>query len=240
MMLFIQLLLAHLIGDFVLQSTAMIKDKQANKLRSPWLYIHCLIHGILVLLFTGNPAFWPWALLTTVSHFFIDALKVRFSNTENERAFFFVDQLLHLLVIVTIAFVYQPFLPEKLEAWLHSDNALLFFTAIVFLTAPVSHLTRVIISRWTPSVIGFDRSMSDNDSLMSAGKYIGILERLFVFGFIVSGHFESIGFLLAAKSIFRFGDLREAGDRKLTEYVLIGTLVSFGIAMLTGWAYLEL
>jgi hypothetical protein len=35
---------------------------------------------------------------------------------------------------------------------------------------------------------------------------------------------------LAAKSIFRFGDFK---DRKLTEYVLIGNLLSFGMAMIT-------
>ncbi|RZK66384.1 MAG: DUF3307 domain-containing protein, partial [Pedobacter sp.] len=36
---------------------------------------------------------------------------------------------------------------------------------------------------------------------------------------------------LAAKSIFRFGDLKDAHDIKLTEYVLIGTLLSFSIAV---------
>ncbi|RYE13805.1 MAG: DUF3307 domain-containing protein, partial [Sphingobacteriales bacterium] len=46
-------------------------------------------------------------------------------------------------------------------------------------------------------------------------------------------HFEAVGFLLAAKSIFRFGDLKEAHDIKLTEYVLIGTLLSFGMAIVT-------
>ena len=55
-----------------------------------------------------------------------------------------------------------------------------------------------------------------------------------MFCFIITNHFEAIGFLLAAKSIFRFGDLKEAKDRKLTEYVLIGTLLSFGIAILAG------
>jgi hypothetical protein len=74
----------------------------------------------------------------------------------------------------------------------------------------------------------------NDDSLQNAGNYIGILERLFVFYFVISGHLEAVGFLLAAKSIFRFGDLKEAKDRKLTEYVLIGTLLSFGIAFLVG------
>jgi len=50
----------------------------------------------------------------------------------------------------------------------------------------------------------------------------------------VTGHWEAIGFLIAAKSVFRFGDLKESKERKLTEYILIGTLLSFGIAMITG------
>jgi hypothetical protein len=73
----------------------------------------------------------------------------------------------------------------------------------------------------------------NNGSLANAGTYIGILERLFIFLFIITGHWNAIGFLLAAKSVFRFGDLKESKNRKLTEYILIGTLLSFGIAFLT-------
>jgi hypothetical protein len=40
--------------------------------------------------------------------------------------------------------------------------------------------------------------------------------------------------MIAAKSVFRFSDLAKARQRKLTEYVLIGTLLSFGFAILTG------
>jgi hypothetical protein len=46
-----------------------------------------------------------------------------------------------------------------------------------------------------------------------------------------------VGFILAAKSIFRFGDLTNSRDRNLTEYVLIGTLLSFGSALLAGILY---
>ena len=78
------------------------------------------------------------------------------------------------------------------------------------------------------------------NSLAKAGLYIGVLERLFVFGFIVLNQWQAIGLLIAAKSVFRFGDLSRAKDRKLTEYVLIGTLLSFALAMATGLIYLEL
>jgi hypothetical protein len=42
----------------------------------------------------------------------------------------------------------------------------------------------------------------------------GYLERLFVFVFILTDHWEGVGFLIAAKSVFRFGDLKESKDRK--------------------------
>jgi hypothetical protein len=42
---------------------------------------------------------------------------------------------------------------------------------------------------------------------------------------------------LAAKSIFRFGDLKESKDVKLTEYILIGTLLSFGLGILCAMVY---
>lgn len=91
----------------------------------------------------------------------------------------------------------------------------------------------MIISRWEIN------NETEEKSLKDAGKYIGMLERLLIFFFIVVGHWEGVGFLLAAKSIFRFGDLTRATDRKLTEYILIGTLLSFGFAMLIAQLYVS-
>lgn len=78
---------------------------------------------------------------------------------------------------------------------------------------------------------------SKSESLPQAGKYIGMLERLFVFCFVVLGQWQGIGFLIAAKSVFRFSDLSRAKDRKLTEYILIGTLLSFGLAIGISFLY---
>ena len=57
---------------------------------------------------------------------------------------------------------------------------------------------------------------------------------MFVYIAVLGGHLQVVGFLLAGKSIFRFGDLTRAKDRKLTEYILIGTFLSFLIAIITG------
>ena len=64
-----------------------------------------------------------------------------------------------------------------------------------------------------------------------------MLEPLFVYTFVKLLSLYS--FLLAAKFVFRFGVLSRAKDRKLTEYILIGTLISFGLAILAALSYLS-
>jgi hypothetical protein len=105
----------------------------------------------------------------------------------------------------------------------------MFLLAVLFLSYPSSIIMKVIFSKWNLSKI-----VSEKESLEDAGTYIGILERILVFIFIVLNQWAAVGFLITAKSVFRFGDLSAAKERKLTEYVLIGTLISFGIAIITG------
>ena len=77
----------------------------------------------------------------------------------------------------------------------------------------------------------------ERDGLSGGGKLIGKLERAMIFPFIFIGYPAGIGYLIAAKSILRF---EEAKKQKNAEYVLIGTLWSFmlaiAIASATKWA----
>lgn len=227
MMLLVRLLLAHLLGDFLLQPDRWVQSKENRTFRSPYLYLHTLLHGLLAWMLVADPDFWPKALVLALSHGLIDLTKLRCQNETNRRAWFVADQLLHLVVICGIA-LWQ----EGETRWIaYPDNGfLVIVTGIVLLTTPASILIKTIISGWTPE------DKNNDGSLSNAGHYIGILERLFVYGFILMGQFGAIGFLLGAKSVFRFGDLTRANDRKLTEYVLIGTLLSYGIALLAGLA----
>ena len=59
--------------------------------------------------------------------------------------------------------------------------------------------------------------------------------RCLIISFILIGQFAGVGFLLAAKTIFRFGDLTKEKDMKVTEYMMLGTLLSFSCALLLGW-----
>jgi hypothetical protein len=63
------------------------------------------------------------------------------------------------------------------------------------------------------------------------GRVIGLLERVLIYAFVLSGQFGAIGFTLAAKGFTRFKELENRG---FAEYVLIGTLLSSSIAMAVG------
>ncbi len=227
MILLIKLFLAHLVGDFLLQPGAWVKAKEEKKIAAWQLYVHSILHGLLVLLFFWSFQSWKYALLICIGHFIIDLLKLTLQNNSNRRLLFFIDQAIHFVFIYLIWL----WLEEKsFPSFIFQNKAFLFLlTGIVFLTSPVSFGVKIFISKWTPDPEG-----QDSASLQSAGKYIGFFERMLVFIFIVINQWAAIGFLLAAKSIFRFGDLKEAKDRKLTEYVLIGTLLSFGTAIFMG------
>ena len=228
-MIFFNLILAHLLGDFILQPNSWVADKEKKKGRSIYLYLHVLIHIALTMLFLWDFNLWWIALIVGVSHLLIDVTKLSFQTAKTKRIWFFIDQIAHTLVIVALSIFYFPYF--KLEDFFNRES-LKIVTAIVFLTVPSSIFIKTMISIWTPITI--DHSKIQTESLVNAGKYIGILERLLVFVFILVNHWEGVGFMIAAKSVFRFSDLAEAKQRKLTEYVLIGTLLSFGIAVLVG------
>ncbi|MEY8760121.1 DUF3307 domain-containing protein [Chryseobacterium tongliaoense] len=227
-MIFIQLILAHLLGDFVLQPNSWVADKESHKLKSKFLYLHILIHAILSFIFLWNAELWWVAVLVGVSHFIIDASKLIFQNIKTKKRWFFIDQALHILVILGISFYFNEYNLEFLK----DQYFLKIAMAVLFLTTPSSIIIKILLSSWTP--VAEAQNNIQTESLTSAGKYIGILERLLVFTFILVNHWEGVGFMVAAKSVFRFSDLAQAKQRKLTEYVLVGTLLSFGMAVLTG------
>jgi len=233
MLLTLKLILAHLIGDFFLQPQQWVKDKEKKKLRSKWLYLHIGIHLALMLLIVWDVSFVIPILIIAGIHLIIDASKILLQNNKNKRWLFFLDQVLH---VATIGIVVSLFHKDNFEfAVAFGTSELLLLSCVVFLTQPTSIIMRTIFSKWNISKI-----TKGNESLKDAGKYIGVLERLLVFTFIVIGQWSAVGFLITAKSVFRFGDLTASKERKLTEYILIGTLISFGIAIATSLAYKSL
>ncbi|MFT6698876.1 MAG: hypothetical protein ACJAVD_000361 [Porticoccaceae bacterium] len=233
MFLFLKLLLAHILGDFVFQPEKWVKDKEENKVKSIKLYFHIGIHTILLLgvLKFNLQEYWLGFLLIIISHYIVDVLKLYLQKKKTKRTWFFMDQITHISILLLVSSFYVNF-SFSMENII-TENNLLLLIFILLIVNVSSVIIKIIITQWNP-----ESKKENDDSLAKAGRYIGILERLFVFIFVITNHWEAIGFLLAAKSVFRFGDLTSSKDRKLTEYILIGTLLSFGFAILLGILYL--
>lgn len=224
--------LAHLLGDFVLQNNKMVDDIENKKFQSKYLYLHAFLHLSLILIITKfEKQYVIPALILGILHLLIDILtKIIIKDKINSISKLLLDQILHS---ITIAIFIKYFYNYKIDFNIifNSKNYLLII-AIVSITYVSAFLMKKIMELFNCPL--------PNDGIKDAGKYIGMLERLFIFVFVIASFWEGIGFLLAAKSIFRFGDLKEKKEIKLTEYILIGTLLSFGIAILIGKIYLKL
>lgn len=232
MLLFLKFLLAHILGDFVFQPSKWVTNKEKYKIKSSKLYFHIGIHAFLLLLLLqfNLQEYGLGIILIIVSHFVFDVSKLYLQKEKTKRLWFFIDQLLHISMLLFVVSVYDEF--NFSIADFFTAKILVLLIAILLITNVSSVLIKVFITQWNP-----EKKKENGDSLAKAGRYIGILERLFVFVFIITNHWEAIGFLLAAKSVFRFGDLTASKDRKLTEYILIGTLLSFGLAIIIGILY---
>jgi hypothetical protein len=227
--LLIKLFIAHLIGDFFLQSDKWVRSREENKLRSVHLYIHVLVHGVLVYLFLGKWNNWMLPLVVSATHFTIDVIKIfRFKSFKG----FLLDQLLHIVSLVLIWMVF--FVPfegiidwvKGMELDVRTWSVLLAYVLIIWPTA-------IFIGKVTRSWnIGEN---DEGDKSLSVSAWIGIIERVLILSFILMGQIQAIGFLIAAKSIFRFGELKKDGENKKTEFILVGSLLSFAMASITGF-----
>ena len=227
----LKLIIVHFLADFALQPDSWVVAKNQKRQKSPFLYYHIGIHALLLLVvFQFDWSYWPLFSVYIISHFIFDFAKLFMNGRLNSRLLFVIDQMAHLVVIFLLVGFYHSFHID----WdaLISSRLLLLIAALLALTSVSSVIIKQMMSRWNL------QSLEDDESLKNAGKYIGMLERLFIFGFILLHQWQAIGFLIAAKSIFRFSDLSRAKDRKLTEYMIIGTFISFGLAIVTSVLYL--
>ncbi len=218
-------LLAHLVSDFYLQTEKSCKSKADNAFKSGHLYIHTLITFACAWLLSLNVGYWWAALLIAVLHLVIDGLK---SICRHLKGAFFYDQLLHVAVIVAAVALFNNKGVISFPTWLPETKVLLWIVAFVFCLRPANFFIQNIFKEAKISI----PDSGKEQSLPNAGRVIGNVERMLTLVFVMLGQYEAIGFLLAAKSLLRF---RET-DTVKSEYVLVGTLLSFGIAILIGVA----
>lgn len=224
----IALFAAHVLADYVFQTGNMVARKDK--------FLYLALHGVIVLataiVVTGSIAA-PIFVLAAL-HLVTDAIKSRF---EESIAPHLVDQLVHLITLTAIA-AYAPYI-WKTGMWAaapaYVPHILLLVSGAIYATRAGGFAVGILMAPYGPEF--------SKDSLPGGGKMIGLLERGLIYVLVLAGLPIGIGFLVAAKSVLRFetaSDKDLAENRKRSEYVIIGTLASFGWAILVSLAILFL
>ena len=230
-LILLQLLLAHILTDFVLQPTSLVEQKRDKKASSWFLYFHSFLAGFLTYVLLQKWELWYIPIVISFTHFFIDLWKLQ--HKKDTLKLFLLDQLWHILIIILVWLYliggYSELIPFIAKLF-SSQQFLVIIISYLLVVFPTGFLIGKATRRWHIEL----EPNGKNHSLEAAGRYIGIFERILVLTFILTQNFSAIGFLIAAKSILRFSDKTDASARKQTEYVLIGTLMSFAITIIIG------
>jgi hypothetical protein len=145
-MIILQLIIAHLLGDFVFQTNKLIEDKYKS-----WVgtFKHALIifafTALVLLPYWGSIYAWLAAGIIFLVHFMQDWVKVQYDKKYNKKhspAAFFLDQTAHLLLIVLIGYNFRDLLgtapnislPESLSTLYYSPNFLTLFTSLILIS----------------------------------------------------------------------------------------------------------
>jgi hypothetical protein len=226
----LRLILAHLLGDFMLQKKSWVDDKDKRKGKSFYLYLHVTVVALLTYIALWDWKNWYVPLIVFVTHLAIDYWKSTATNTFTN---FIIDQALHIAVLVGVWMLFYLDMPE-ITGWmklkLGGTHFWILTIAYYFVIGPLGIAIGKATGKWQKAA-GMDK-----DGLDKAGMWIGRSERVLVLTFIIAGQFTALGFLMTAKSILRFPDIADKAEstQKKTEYVLVGTLISFVSAAITG------
>lgn len=218
--LFICLLLAHLVADFVFQTSASCKSKAEKHERSVHQYIHALIVSALAWLASWDIRFWWGALIIGIAHLCTDIWK---SYRPEQVIWFSLDQALHVGALAFVSWLWI-----RGHDWsIPLDIELKYVAAAVAVMVcwkPANFFIKLMLRHYSVNM------PEDRENGFNAGALIGTIERWLILIFVCLQRYDALGLLIAAKSIIRFSEK----DTAKTEYVLSGTLLSIFIAVVAG------
>jgi hypothetical protein len=221
------ILAAHLLGYLIFQ-TKWLKGRQQRI----WpIVLRAAIVASLSYMLLGS-FHWQILLVVFLTHLVMGAIKMLFLS--DSLASLLIDESVRLAVVITLAGCFPDAanggwwitgVAPSLSRWYFA--ALTIVSGIILCVPAGGNLIALLVSR-------FADELRDNNiaGLKQGGKYIGWLERFLVLLLLLMDQPNGIGFLIAAKSILRFGEIKDPSQRKVAEYIIIGTFLSFGWALL--------
>jgi hypothetical protein len=172
-----------------------------------------------------------------------------FAWTAKPAALFVLDQIVHVVVMVW-AWALFIFNAPLTSLWVDGATrvmsgpswdpavvhriALVSVVVIILLVVNVRGGSLLVAQLVRPrAVVGFDPRVDPptTGSPARVGEAIGVLERLLIVTFVLTGAEAAVGFVIAAKTLARF---KQLDDRGFAEYYLLGTLASVSVAIASG------
>ena len=225
----VPLLTAHFLADFILQTDEDVKRKQSILVFGKHIVLVTLLSYLLV----GSWNCFTIPLVILISHALIDLLKRTIKK--ESITIFMIDQFAHLFIILALSIYMQNKLMQKVSNLFWFDTwgsvylkILVIVIAIILVTKFSSIIISYIIKPFQAKIF---KSEINNKEEIKTGRIIGYLERIIILVLFIAEIPAVVGFLIAAKSILRYAEIKNEKDKVMVEYVLIGTLLSFAIGI---------
>jgi hypothetical protein len=225
----IAMLLAHLVGDYILQwdSLALWKSRELRGV---------LAHGLVVTFVTFlfilpfDPTWWQGAAFISILHIAIDAVQLRLRPPISPLFRFILDQIAHFTVIgmalVGGGYLAPASILPDLIHMLQNERIWLYLLGYAFVTMPAWVLVKFaaygLVKGAPPAFPGI------------SNKYLGILERVLITTFVALGQFILVPLIAIPRLVVEWPTVRDGEE---TAVYLAEFLASITVAVLTGLAF---
>lgn len=231
----LSMLFAHMIGDYYLQSDALVEGKTNSKGK---LLIHgglCAGAALVSVWLIAGVGFLPASLVaagTFVLHVLIDGgVRPAANKRLGTWPGYCLDQLLHIIVCVGLGVALSNLAQTEHPFLTWSGEGLAFFAGLSSFVM-VGRLAEITVRKLLDSMrdgASFDLGGENSDIPEGAGRLIGVLERVIIVTLTLLGEYSAIAFVITAKSIARFKRLET--EPGFAEQYLVGTLASVALAL---------
>jgi hypothetical protein len=227
-----RLILSYIISDCTLRHIRSKCNKSTRRGTVFFLWIRpFFIPFFFVFIATIN---WVMALTIALLCGICDRIEVNLDKNKNDQKLirFILEQILlysALLILwgLNISKLHNIILLTG--SLIHNYKVTLILLGYFTCIWPASNL----IKHFLQKVMSNEASITDDGGKIEVGGFIGQFERVIIFTLVLLGQYAAIGFLITGKSIVRIAS-DDKHQRISSEYILVGTMLSYAIAILTG------
>lgn len=222
------MLLAHLVGDFILQFDSIARWKSESFVG---VVVHSLIVTAVTFLFglAVDPAWWPWLLIISFGHFVIDSIGYFRRPPVKPLYWFLIDQTAHMLVIFAVLIAGDILTPEAMTGsvgrFFQNEDLMLLALGYAFLTMPA----------WVTLKFITYGLIDDSGPQFTDGtnRYVGMIERMLVATFVLTGQYLLIPLAAVPRLLFDWNLLFKRENWQVYAFEAVASItLAIGIGLL--------